>query len=114
VGSGRAAALEAVEVARDWIASGDADAMLVVAAEHVGATSRAVLAALDLNAGEQGGLALVLSVAPAGPLLSEELIEQVAGAGPTGENQGFRGLAALCRAAGLPESGAFGSVRAPE
>jgi 3-oxoacyl-[acyl-carrier-protein] synthase-1/3-oxoacyl-[acyl-carrier-protein] synthase II len=114
VGSGGAAALEAAQVACDWIAAGDVDAMLVIAAEQVGPTSRAVLAALGLPAAQQGALALVLSAAPVGPPLSEALIERVSETHPGPENHGFRGLEALCRAAGLPESEGFGSVRAPE
>ena len=114
VGSGGAAALEAAQVACDWIAAGDVDAMLVIAAEQVGPTSRAVLAALGLPAAQQGALALVLSAAPVGPPLSEALIERVSETDPGPENHGFRGLEALCRAAGLPESEGFGSVRAPE
>ena len=116
-GSGELAGLEALRAACDWVTAGDADAMLVIAAEQVGLTSRAVLAALGLSAGEQGARAVVLSAEPLGPVLSEALIERAweAAADPvTGENAGFRGLMAVCEAAGLPDSGGFGSVRAPE
>jgi len=114
VGTGGWAALEAVQVACDWIAAGDAEAVLVIAAEQVGGTSGAALAALGLPPVEQGGLAVLVSALPVGRVLHESLIEQVRTGSRADENVGFHGLAALCRAAGLPHSEGFGSVRAPE
>lgn len=114
VGVGRSAALEAAWVASDWIAAGDADAMLVIGAEQVGVTSEKALGAQDVQPLEQGGLAVLLSAQPFGPVVPPRLIEELREAPATAEMSGFRGLLALCRAAGLPESARFGSVPAPE
>ncbi len=114
VGAGADAALEALATARDWVAAGDADAMLVIAAEQVGSTSRAALASHGIPALEQGAIALVLSARPEGPELHEGLIEQVRRQLGPGKTAGFRGLEAFGAAARLPGSGGFGSVGAPE
>jgi 3-oxoacyl-[acyl-carrier-protein] synthase-1/3-oxoacyl-[acyl-carrier-protein] synthase II len=121
VGAGPGAVREAVEVARDWLAAGDADAMLVVSAEEIGPTARRVLDALGLETPQQGASAVLLVAAPPGgaglgpsldgPLLARgfpDLAEKAAKmAGPAG-------LQRLCQAAGLPSPSAFGTVRAPE
>jgi len=114
VGAGPRAACEALEVARDWLAAGDADALLVVAAEQAGSTARLALEAQGLPALEQGSFALLLATAPGGPLLDEKLVARAGGLCQRPENVGFRGLEAFCRAAGLPGPGGFGSVRPPE
>jgi 3-oxoacyl-[acyl-carrier-protein] synthase II len=114
VGAGQGAVLEALLVARDWIAAGDAEAMLVVAAEQVGQTSRRALASFGIDGLEQGAQAVLLAAASAGPALDEALIERATAAGLHPENPGFRGLEALREVAGLPGSVAFGSVRPPE
>ncbi|HEY6081572.1 MAG TPA: beta-ketoacyl synthase N-terminal-like domain-containing protein [Polyangiaceae bacterium] len=114
VGSGAGAALEAFEVACDWLAAGDVDAVLVLAAEHVGPTSARVLAASGIPALEQGARGLLLAVAPGGPRVDAELLARLPGGRDSLENLGFRAFEAVCQAAGLPGSAAFGSVRRPE
>jgi 3-oxoacyl-[acyl-carrier-protein] synthase II len=119
VGAGAAAALEALAAAHDWIAAGDADAMLVVAAELAGDASRRALAAAGTEPPEAGAFAILLT----SRALGSEL-EQPRRAGSSAASQlaaapslgmcGFRGLEAFARAAGLPRPSAFGSVRAPE
>ncbi len=114
VGAGPDAALEALRVARDWVAAGDADAMLVVGAEQAGPTAARVLAAVGLAAPETGGFALLLAATPAGALIDDALlaIREVPAEGS--QNAGFRRLEAWARAAGLPGPSGFGSVRPPE
>jgi hypothetical protein len=119
VGAGAEAALEAVEVARDWLSAGDADAMLVIAAEHTGSTARQALAAQGLPALEPGSFAILLAAAAdggplRGRLLDDALFANARRTGQRPENAGFRSLEAFCRAAGLPGPGGFGSVRPPE
>jgi 3-oxoacyl-[acyl-carrier-protein] synthase-1/3-oxoacyl-[acyl-carrier-protein] synthase II len=114
VGAGPQAACEALEVARDWLSAGDVDALLVVAAEQAGSSVHQALAPHGLTAPEQGSFALLLAVAPAGPLLDDELLAGARQLGLEPGNVGFRGLQAFCRAAGLPGPGGFGSVRPPE
>jgi hypothetical protein len=119
VGAGPVAALEAREVARDWLAAGDADAMLVIAAEHTGSTARRALAAQGVPALEPGSFAVLLATAVdgvrlRGPRLDDALIAGARDASQLPENSGFRSLEAFCRAAGLPGPGGFGSVRPPE
>jgi 3-oxoacyl-[acyl-carrier-protein] synthase II len=123
VGAGQGAVREAVEVAHDWLAAGDADAMLVISAEAAGDTARRVLEALALEAPEQGALAVLLLAAPPagapnllGPTLNAELLDRAFAGTPEkdAEITGPAGLQRLCQAAGLPGSGAFGTVRAPE
>jgi 3-oxoacyl-[acyl-carrier-protein] synthase-1/3-oxoacyl-[acyl-carrier-protein] synthase II len=105
VGAGPQAAREALAVARDWLAAGDADAMLVIAADYPGPTTRRVLEAAGLGGGEPAAVGLLLSVGPTGPELD---------LGPDRDIAGVSGLVALARAAGLPGAEAFGSVRPPE
>lgn len=114
VGAGAGAALEALEVARDWLAAGDVDAMLVIAAESGGPTSRRVLAACGLTPPPRGALALLLSVEPPGLPLHELLASRPSREPGAPQMLGFQALEALCQAAGLPGSSAFGSVRPPE
>ena len=114
VGAGAGAALEALLVARDWVAAGDADAMLVVAAEQTGAAARSSLERLGIPVLEQGALSVLVSTTAMGPVLDEALIERATQAAHDPENIGFRGLGALCQAASLPGFSAFGSVRPPE
>jgi 3-oxoacyl-[acyl-carrier-protein] synthase II len=114
VGAGPWAACEALEVARDWLGAGDADAFLVVAAEQAGTAARAALLAQGLPALEQGSFALLLATAAGGPLLDEELVARARSLSEEPGNAGFRGLEAFCRAAGLPGPVGFGSVRPPE
>jgi 3-oxoacyl-[acyl-carrier-protein] synthase II len=102
VGSGRGAATEALQVARDWLRSGDADAMLVVAAEHAAVEARRVLDAVGVTL-PNGARALLLTTAAFGPRLGKaQQFADFVGGDPDPE------------AAGLPESEAFGSVRPPE
>jgi hypothetical protein len=114
VGAGSGAALEALEVACDWLSAGDAEAMLVVGAEQAGGTARRSLSARGLASPEQGAFAVLLSGAPPGILLGEPLLARARSLALQPENLGFRGLQAWCSAAGLPGPGAFGSVRPPE
>lgn len=104
VGSGPGAGAEALLVARDWLAAGDAEAMLVIAAEHVAATSRRVLEAAGAAPSDSEAVALLLSVSPLGPELDLD------GA----DLDGVSALLAWAHAAGLPSAEAFGSVRPPE
>jgi 3-oxoacyl-[acyl-carrier-protein] synthase-1/3-oxoacyl-[acyl-carrier-protein] synthase II len=113
VGAGIAAGREAVEVARDWVAAGDADAMLVLSVEHVGAAAEQALAALGLPPPSSGSFGLLLTAREAGPVVSPELLEAAFLAGQP-VKAGFVGLEALVAAAGLPSPVAFGTVRAPE
>jgi 3-oxoacyl-[acyl-carrier-protein] synthase II len=102
VGAGAGAGLEALEVARDWLRAGDADAMLVVAAEHAGHAAQQVLLALGLTL-PNGAQAVLLTRQPPGQSLAE--------------TPRFADFPALCQwaaAAGLPGPEAFGSVRPPE
>ncbi len=114
VGAGPAAAIEALEVARDWVAAGDADAMLVVGAEQAGDTARRALEAQGLTAPEQGSVALVLAAAPEGLLIDDALLKSGRVRGEGFENIGFRALVAWARAAGLPGPDGFGTLRPPE
>jgi len=114
VGAGAGAALEALDVACDWLAGGDADAMLVVGAEASGSTVSRVLAARGLACPAEGAFAVLLSTAPPGVLVGSELRLCARGLARNLQNLGFRGLQAWCRAAGLPGPGGFGSVRPPE
>lgn len=121
VGAGASAVREAVEVARDWLAAGDADAMLVVSAEAIGPTAQRVLEALGLEPPAQGASAVLLLAAPPagaglGPTLDEPLLARgfADPAGKATKMAGPAGLRRLCQAAGLPSPGAFGTVRPPE
>jgi 3-oxoacyl-[acyl-carrier-protein] synthase II len=69
VGSGEAAATEALQVARDWLRAGDADAVVVIAAEHAEAEARRVLDAAGV-ALPNGARALLLTTAALGPRLA--------------------------------------------
>jgi 3-oxoacyl-[acyl-carrier-protein] synthase-1/3-oxoacyl-[acyl-carrier-protein] synthase II len=75
VGTGAEAALEALEVARDWIAAGDVDAVLVIAVEQGGPTSERVLAASGLAPVRPGARGLVLAAEPLGPELDESRLD---------------------------------------
>jgi 3-oxoacyl-[acyl-carrier-protein] synthase-1/3-oxoacyl-[acyl-carrier-protein] synthase II len=112
VGAGPGAALEALEVAHDWLTAGDADAMLVVSAEQAGGTTGQALEALGLAAPATGAFAVLLSTTGPGPVLTRESIGQAV------QNQqqdgGSAALRGLCSAAGLPGRVGFGTVRAPE
>ncbi len=114
VGAGAGAALEALEVARDWLAAGDLDAVLVIAAESGGPTSQRVLAASGLASLPRGALALLLSVEPTGVLLDDLLSRRPSHEPVAAQTLGFHAFEALCQAAGLPGSTGFGSVRPPE
>jgi 3-oxoacyl-[acyl-carrier-protein] synthase-1/3-oxoacyl-[acyl-carrier-protein] synthase II len=123
VGAGPNAAREAVEVASDWLTAGDADALLVVSAEVAGETARRVFRALALEPPPQGALAVLLLAAPPagapnllGPPLDPRLLDRAFALGPDKDAKitGQLGLERLCLQAGLPGSGAFGTVRAPE
>ena len=114
VGAGPEAAFEALEVARDWLGAGDADVLVVVAAEQAGAAARFSLEAQGIRGPEQGSFALVLSAAPAGPLFDDAELARARRLAHEPGNIGFRGLEAFCRAAGLPGPGGFGTVRPPE
>jgi 3-oxoacyl-[acyl-carrier-protein] synthase II len=114
VGAGAGAAVEALEVARDWLSAGDLDAALVVGAEQAGATASRALGAAGLVLPEQGSFALVLSVTGPGPILEPALLETARRWSQLPENAGFRVLEAVSRAVGLPGPGGFGTVRPPE
>jgi 3-oxoacyl-[acyl-carrier-protein] synthase-1/3-oxoacyl-[acyl-carrier-protein] synthase II len=114
VGASAAAPLEALEVARDWIAAGDADAMLVVVAEPGGATAERCLGALGLAAPPAAALAVLLSVEPAGRPLDAALLQEAQKRGSTAPGGTFGALSGLALALGLPNPEAFGSVRPPE
>jgi 3-oxoacyl-[acyl-carrier-protein] synthase II len=105
VGSGGRAGFEALEVARDWLAAGDADTMLVVAAEHAAESARPVVEAAGLRPAPSGAVGLWLTLAPEGLRLGE--LGPVAG-------EGVYGLVDWARRVGLPGAEAFGSVPRPE
>ncbi len=112
VGASTAAALEALEVAVDWLAAGDVDSLLVVAAEVRGDASVRALGQQGLAAPEEGGLSLLLTTTPVGP---ELCAASLAGARAlAAEKPGFQLLGELLSALGLPERSGFGSVRRPE
>ena len=108
VGAGSEAAAEALEVGRDWVASGDADAMLVVVAEQSGPTAQRALEAVGVLPFEQAAVALLLCSAAYGPALDRALSASPA---ETPKICGVAGLVSWADAAGLPGPGAFGSVR---
>jgi 3-oxoacyl-[acyl-carrier-protein] synthase-1/3-oxoacyl-[acyl-carrier-protein] synthase II len=111
VGAGGVAAGEALEVAHDWVAAGDADAMLVVAAESGGGIAQRVLEACGVAPVPAAAVALLLCAAEHGPALPPTR----AGEPPqSGEICGVSGLVRFADAAGLPGPEAFGSVRPPE
>ncbi|HYQ18076.1 MAG TPA: beta-ketoacyl synthase N-terminal-like domain-containing protein, partial [Polyangiaceae bacterium] len=112
VGAGGGAAFEALEVACDWLSAGDADAMLVVVAEHSGPTANRVLAAAGLRQASSVAVALLLTSEPSGPRLDRALAR--ATAAKSAVDGGIYGLLAWAHAAGLPGAEAFGSVRPPE
>jgi 3-oxoacyl-[acyl-carrier-protein] synthase-1/3-oxoacyl-[acyl-carrier-protein] synthase II len=114
VGTGSAAAVEAVEVARDWLAAGDADVALVIAAEQAGPTSRRVFEARGLEPPSSGASALLLGCVPHGPALDSGLLTSLREAAQAAGAAGFAAFPAFGRAAGLPSPEAFGSVRPPE
>lgn len=114
VGAGAGAALEALEVACDWLSAGDADAMLVVAAEQGGSTASRALQARGLASPEPGAFSLLLSTVPPGILVDEALRAEARRLALNPENPGFRSLWQWSRAAGLPGPDGFGSVRPPE
>lgn len=117
VGAGAGAAIEALEVARDWLAAGDLDTALVVCAEQAGPTASRALEAASVAPPEQGGFALLLSANGPGQLLEPALVENARSWSQRPEIRGFRlleALAALVPAAGLPNPGGFGTVRPPE
>jgi 3-oxoacyl-[acyl-carrier-protein] synthase-1/3-oxoacyl-[acyl-carrier-protein] synthase II len=114
VGASEAAPLEALEVARDWIAAGDADAILVVVAEPGGATAQRCLSALGIAARPAGALALLLAAEPAGRPLDAALLQEAQNRAHVAPEQAFGALGGLVLALGLPNPEAFGSVRPPE
>ena len=114
VGAGAGAALEALEVARDWLAAGDLDAALVVVAEQAGPTARRALEAAGLLPPEQGSFALLLSATGPGLELTKILCDNAVSWSQRPENGGFRVLESLERVVGLPGPGGFGTVRPPE
>jgi hypothetical protein len=114
VGAGAGAAVEALEVARDWLAAGDLDAVLVVGAEQAGPTASRVLAAAGLLPPVQGSFALLLSTTGPGAVLDPALLENARRWSQLPENGGFRVLEQVSRVVGLPGPGGFGSVRSPE
>lgn len=101
VGAGPEASTEALQVARDWLRAGDADAMLVIGAENVGEGAHAVIDALRLPR-QTGGRALLLTHNGPGWLLGR------------GEPAEFGRLVEAAEAGRLPGAMAFGTVRPPE
>ena len=103
VGAGANAALEAVQVARDWLAAGDADAMLVLTAENAGDVATQVLRAVGISPPSSSAQGVLLTRTAYGPALAE-----------IAEIGDFESLLRAEAAAGLPGPKAFGSVRPPE
>lgn len=103
VGAGERAGLEAVAVAADWIAAGDADAIVVISAEHGGAVADRVLRANGVALRKPGAQALLLSAAGTGPELPD-----------VSEMKDISDVFAWAAAARLPGPEAFGKVRPPE
>jgi len=69
VGAGPSAALEALLVAHDWVASGDADTVAVVAVEQVADFVRAIWTRAGWPVPSSGAVAAVLAVSPTLPEL---------------------------------------------
>ncbi len=117
-GSGAAAGLEALLVAQDWVASGDADAMLVVAAEEAGPAATPVLAALGLAPPETGAVAVVIGAGAYGPALERSRLEaawaRLQAEGSVGWGDLETVLGAPASFVDLPDWAGFGSVRPPE
>jgi 3-oxoacyl-[acyl-carrier-protein] synthase-1/3-oxoacyl-[acyl-carrier-protein] synthase II len=114
VGAGSGAGLEALLVAHDWVAAGDADAMLVIAAEETGSVSAEVLTACGFSPGAQGAYALVLGSAGSGPALDWWDLMEAKGRATAEKAVSFAALEEFAKQACLPGRAGFGKVRAPE
>lgn len=80
VGGGPHAALEALLVAADLIAAGDADEGVVTVCDDVGGTTRALCRAAGLQAPADGAVALVIGAADEGVLIDrEDLMRRISG-----------------------------------
>jgi 3-oxoacyl-[acyl-carrier-protein] synthase-1/3-oxoacyl-[acyl-carrier-protein] synthase II len=79
VGAGPEAPLEALLIAFDLLAAGDADAMVVVAAEHVGEVVRSLWAAAGWPVPTDGAAAVVLRRRAAGDCSRDRLSAWVSG-----------------------------------
>jgi Beta-ketoacyl synthase, N-terminal domain len=102
VGASASAATEALQVGRDWLRAGDADAVVVIAAEHAAEGSRPFLRAVGVDL-PNGARAALLTAADLGPELQA--------------HHDFGDFAAEAPApygGDLPAPSAFGSVRPPE
>jgi 3-oxoacyl-[acyl-carrier-protein] synthase-1/3-oxoacyl-[acyl-carrier-protein] synthase II len=79
VGGGPTAALEALLVATDLVAAGDADEAVVTACDDVGATTRALCGAAGIHPPADGALALVVGTGDEGVLIDREaLVRRIA------------------------------------
>src|SRR5262249_50312891 len=75
VGSGLAAAVEALLVALDFVAAGDADAMVVIAAEDVGDAVKDLFTSAGWPVPVHGALAVVVGRALCSPALVRARVE---------------------------------------
>ncbi|HEX4336744.1 MAG TPA: beta-ketoacyl synthase N-terminal-like domain-containing protein [Polyangiaceae bacterium] len=104
VGAGPDADIEALMVGFDLVAAGDADSVLVIAAEQVGDVVRDVWAAMGLSAPEDGAAAIILarSVLDDGRILAATLRARELRARPGWDSTIRRGWPAFLAALGLP------------
>ncbi|HEX3594154.1 MAG TPA: beta-ketoacyl synthase N-terminal-like domain-containing protein [Polyangiaceae bacterium] len=104
VGAGPDADIEALIVGFDLVASGDADSVLVVAAEQVGGVVRELWAAMGLGAPEDGAAAVILgrSVLDDGQVLAATLRARELRGTPGWDSVVRRGWPAFLAALGLP------------
>jgi 3-oxoacyl-[acyl-carrier-protein] synthase-1/3-oxoacyl-[acyl-carrier-protein] synthase II len=107
VGAGPDADIEALMVAFDLIAAGDADSVIVVAAEQVGDTVEALWGAMGLSPPADGAAAVVLarSVLDDGRVLAAALRAREARSRPGWDQALRRGWPAFLAALGLPVAG---------
>ncbi|HVU05333.1 MAG TPA: beta-ketoacyl synthase N-terminal-like domain-containing protein [Polyangiaceae bacterium] len=100
VGAGPAAAVEALLVAVDLLEAGDADALVVVAAEDVGPVVTDVFVAAGLPLPVSGAVAVLLERAPGGSgiprdVISRALREASRSENPRGDPPGYPSLIGL-------------------
>ena len=77
VGGGPSAALEALLIAFDLVAFGDADTAVVIACDDVGPTTRALCRAAGLPEPRDGALALIIGVGDEGSPIDRSEIERL-------------------------------------
>jgi 3-oxoacyl-(acyl-carrier-protein) synthase len=100
-GASPAAAIEALAIAHDLVAAGDADHAVVVAVDDVGDTVRAVFSAAELAVPRHGAAAIVLGFDPEGSGVDWASIRSAleaarrSGGGVSGSDPGWPSLLGL-------------------